>query len=71
MWISSTEFKTGWAKWMQAFEVVCDKQVPMMLNDTFYRALVRSALLNELECLAVKRSQELRILIVEMRMFCI
>jgi len=40
----------GWVKWRLASEVLCDKNVFPRVKSKFYRMVIRSTLLYELEC---------------------
>jgi hypothetical protein len=50
----SHRIKARWMKWRQALGVLCDKRVPQMLEDKFYRIAIRSAMLYGVECWPTK-----------------
>ncbi|XP_074373850.1 uncharacterized protein LOC141714217 [Apium graveolens] len=57
--------KSGWLKWRAATGVLCDRRVPSRVN---YRVAIRPALLYGSECWALKKAQECRLEVAEMRM---
>lgn len=60
--------KSGWLKWRAATGVLCDKRIPLKLKGKFYRVAIRPALLYGSECWAIKKAQEQRLEVAEMRM---
>nr|XP_016501018.1 PREDICTED: uncharacterized protein LOC107819426 [Nicotiana tabacum] len=58
----------GWIKWRLASGVLCDKKVPSILKGTFYRVVVRPAMLYGVECWPVKNSHIQKMKVAEMRM---
>ena len=47
--------KIGWQKWEKAFEILCDKRIPLKLKGKVYHTVVRSTLLYGAECWPIKR----------------
>ncbi|XP_068224869.1 uncharacterized protein [Palaemon carinicauda] len=48
----------GWNNWRSASGVLCDKKVPMRLKGTFYRSVVRKAMLYGTEITSMRKAQE-------------
>ncbi|XP_009590790.2 uncharacterized protein [Nicotiana tomentosiformis] len=57
----------GWIKWRLASGVLCDKRVPPLIKEKFYRTVVRSAMLYGAECWPVKNSHIQKMKMAEMR----
>ncbi|XP_070041028.1 uncharacterized protein [Nicotiana tomentosiformis] len=57
----------GWMKWRLASVVLCDKKVPPILKDKFYRAVIRPAMLYGAGCWLVKNSHIQKMKVAEMR----
>ncbi|XP_070043034.1 uncharacterized protein [Nicotiana tomentosiformis] len=55
-------------KWMLAFGVLCDKNVPLRLKGKLYKIMVRPTMLYEAECWPVKNSHVQQMKVAEMRM---
>lgn len=47
---TTSRIRTGWAKWSQIREILCDKQMPMKLMGKLYGTAVMPALLYGSEC---------------------
>ncbi|XP_074352196.1 uncharacterized protein LOC141691370 [Apium graveolens] len=60
--------KSGWLKCRAATGVLCDMRVSFKVKEKFYRVAIRSALLYGPECCALKKAQECRLKVAEMRM---
>jgi len=60
--------QAGWLKWRSATGVLCDCNIPLWLKEKFYRTAIRSALLYDTECWAIKRYHAQKISVAEMRM---
>ena len=60
--------QAGWLKWRSASGVLCDRTMPLHLKGRFYRTAVRPALLYGTECWAIKKQQEHKMAVAEMRM---
>jgi len=58
--------KIGWQKWEKAFEILCDKRIPLKLKGKVYHTVVRSTLLYGAECWPIKRSHLQRMKVIEM-----
>uniref|UniRef100_A0A1S4D9K8 Reverse transcriptase domain-containing protein n=1 Tax=Nicotiana tabacum TaxID=4097 RepID=A0A1S4D9K8_TOBAC len=58
----------GWMKWRLASGVLCDRNVPLKLNDKFYRVVVRPAMLYGAECWPVMNSHVQKMRVAEMKM---
>ncbi|XP_070017583.1 uncharacterized protein [Nicotiana sylvestris] len=58
----------GWLKWRLAYGVLCEKRVPMILKDKFYKAVVRPAMMYVADCWPVKNSHIQKMKVTEMRM---
>jgi len=56
-------------KWKEASgRVLCDRRIPIRLNDKFYKTEVRPAKMYGSECWAIDKSIERNIDVVEIRM---
>ncbi|KAE8703022.1 CYP749A22 protein [Hibiscus syriacus] len=61
--------EVGWLKWRDVTGVLCDKKVPLKLKGKFYKMAIKSALLYESECWAIKKDHVRRMEVADMRMF--
>ncbi|XP_074356652.1 uncharacterized protein LOC141696406 [Apium graveolens] len=60
--------KSGWLKWRAVIGVMCDRRVLFKVEGKFYRVAIKPALLYGSECWALKKAQECRLEVAEMRM---
>ena len=60
--------QAGWCKWREASGILCDKQVPLKLKGKYYSTVVRPAMMYSSECWAIKKSQEQKLKVAEMKM---
>jgi hypothetical protein len=60
--------QAGWAKFRMASGVLCDRKIPMKLKGKFYSTAVRPAMMYGSECWAIKKMQEHKMQVAEMRM---
>lgn len=64
----NSRIQVGWAKWKAASGVLCDKRVPMRVKGKFYSTVVRPAMIYGGECWAMKKVQQQKVHVAEMRM---
>src|SRR5215469_9296172 len=55
-------------KWRVGKGVLCDKRVPLKVKGKFYATVVRPAMTYASECWALRKDQERRLQVAEMRM---
>ena len=60
--------QAGWCKWREASGILCDKRMPMKLNRKYYSTVVRPVMTYSAECWALKKSQEQKLSVTEMKM---
>ena len=60
--------QAGWCKWREASGILCDKRVPLKLKGKYYSTVVRPAMIYSSECWALKRRQERKLSVAEMKM---
>ena len=64
----TSKIQAGWAKWRAASGVLCDKRVTLKLKGKFYATVVRPVMGYGSECWALKKAQEKKVQVAEMRM---
>ena len=60
--------QAGWNNWRKVTGVICDKKVPLTLKGKVHKAVVRPALAYGLEAAPMKKAQEQRLDVTEMKM---
>ena len=60
--------QAGWNNWKRTSGVLCDKRISARVKGKVYKAVVRPALLYGSETWALKKAQERKIEVAEMRM---
>ena len=60
--------QAGWCKWREASGILCDKRMPMKLKGKYYCTVVRPVMTYSAECRALKKSQEQKLSVAEMKM---
>ena len=60
--------QSGWNSWRKLTGILCDRRVSVRLKGKIYKTAVRLAMLYGSETWAVKRTQEKKMNIAEMRM---
>ncbi|CAN6726323.1 unnamed protein product [Malus baccata var. baccata] len=60
--------QAGWMKWKSASGVLCDRRIPLKLKGKFYRTSIRSTMMYDTECWAVKHQHVHKMGVAEMRM---
>ncbi|XP_039748082.1 uncharacterized protein LOC120625171 [Pararge aegeria] len=63
-----SRINTGWLKWRSLTGVLCDAKLPIKVKGTVYKRAVRSALLYGSECWGMRKSDEQKIHVTEMKM---
>jgi hypothetical protein len=64
----SHRIKTGWLKWRQASDVLCDPRVPLKLKGKLYRTAIRPTMLYGAEYWPTKRRHVQQLSVAEIRM---
>ena len=60
--------QSGWNNWRSASGVLCDRRVPLKLKGKFHRTVIRPAMLYGTETASMKKTEEKRMDVAEMRM---
>ena len=60
--------QAGWNNWRAASGVLCDKRVPLKLKGKFHKIVVRSAMLYGTETASMRKTEEKKMDVAEMRM---
>ena len=60
--------QAGWNNWRSASGVLCDKKVPLRLKGKFHKTVIRPAMLYGTETTSMKKTEEKRMDVAEMRM---
>ena len=60
--------QAGWNNWRSASGVLCDKKIPLRLKGKFHRTVIRPAMLYGTETASLKKTEEKRMDVAEMRM---
>ncbi|XP_063893987.1 uncharacterized protein LOC135117775 [Helicoverpa armigera] len=59
---------SGWMKWRQVTSTICDPPMPLKLKGKIYKSVIRPVVLYGSECWALKKKDEKRVHVAEMRM---
>ena len=60
--------QSGWKNWKRVSEVLCDRKMTVKITGQVYRTVVRPALTYGVETCALKKAQENKLEVAEMRM---
>ena len=60
--------QSGWKNWNRVSEVLCDRKMTVKITGKVYRTVVRPALTYGVETCALKKTQENKLEVAEMRM---
>ena len=60
--------QSGWNNWRKITGVVCDKRVPVKLKGKIHKAVVRPAMMFGLETAPIKKTEEKKLDVAEMKM---
>ena len=60
--------QSGWNNWRKITGVVCDRRVPIRLKGKIHKAVVRPALMYGLETAPIKKTEERKLDVAEMKM---
>ena len=60
--------QSGWNNWRRITGVVCDKRVPVKLKGKIHKAVVRPAMMYGLETAPIKKTEEKKLDVAEMKM---
>ena len=64
----TSRIQAGWAKFRMVSGVLCDRNILKRLKGKFYGTAVRPAMMFGSECWAIKKIQECKMQMAEMRM---
>ena len=64
----NNRIQAGWCKWRKASGVICDRMVQTKVKGELYRTAIRPALSYGSECWAIKKQQEHKMDVSEMKM---
>ena len=64
----NNRIQAGWFKWRKTSGVICDRKVQDKVKGKFYRTAIRPAMLYGSECWAIKKQQEHKMDVAEMKM---
>lgn len=57
-----------WIKWKSTSELLCNHRIPITLNRKFYKNVIRSFVLNDIECWLIKKQHVHEMSVSEMTM---
>ena len=63
-----SRIQSGWKNWREMSGILCDRKVPVKLKGKVYKTAVRPAMLYGIETLPVKKANESRLNVAEMKM---
>ena len=64
----NNRIQAGWCKWRKASGIICDRMVQTKVKGEFYRTAIRPVLSYGSECWAIKKQQEHKMDVSEMKM---
>ena len=64
----NNRIQASWCKWRKPSGVICDCMVQDRVKGKFYRTTIRPAMLYDSECWTIKKQQEHKMNVVEMKM---
>ena len=64
----NNRIQAGWCKWIKASGIICDRMVQTKVKGEFYRTAIRPVLSYGSECWAIKKQQEHKMDVSEMKM---
>ena len=62
-----THIKSGWKNWKRVSEILCDRGIRLRVKWKVYKTVVRPAMMYSAETWAVKKAQEKKLDVAEMR----
>ena len=60
--------QTGWQNWKRVSGILCDRRISLRVKEKVYKTVVRQAMMYGAETWAVKKAQEKKLDVAEMRM---
>ena len=60
--------QSGWKNWMRVSGILCDRRISLRVKRKLYKMVVRPAMMYGAETWAVKKAQEKKLNVAEMRM---